>query len=416
MPRALLLFEPPDGGAPEVVLNLALAMEGHGWSVYVAGPEQASIRARLEQAAVEYLPMSHLTRGSRSPLADLQALWSLDRMLARDPVDVIHCHSSKAGVLGRLVGARRGIPVVYSPHCFAFLRDLGALSRIAPAIVERLLAPLTSAYVCVCEAERRAALKLALAPAVRTHRIYNGVPDPPDPLENATPEQALLDFKGDGVLIGAVSVLRKQKRLDVLIDAIPTVLARTPQARFAIIGNGPMQAKLEERAAARGLSDDPRFAFFPFTPPSGRYMGALDLYVLSSAWEAMPVGVLEALSWGVPQVVTNVGGTIEAVTSETGQLVPPKRPDALADAIVGMVDSPRLRASAGIASRARHRAMFDAERMVRETVGIYQSLVAAPVPRAEPVLETEPVLAEPVLGTASALNTAPDARIMVPLR
>jgi len=383
VPRALLLFEPPDGGAPEVVLNLALAMEDYGWDACVAGPEEASIRARVEQTAVDYLPLSHLTRGSRSPLADLRALWSLDRLLARDPVDLIHCHSSKAGVLGRLVGARRGIPVVYSPHCFAFLRDLGPLSRTAPAVVERLLAPLTSAYVCVCEAERRAALKLALAPPERTHRIYNGVPYP---LADTSPEQALLDFKGDGVLIGAVTVLRRQKRLDVLIDAIPAVLAHAPQARFAIIGNGPMQAKLEERAAANGLSEDPRFAFFPFAPPSGRYLGALDLYVLSSAWEAMPMGVLEALSWGVPQVVTSVGGTIEAVTSETGRLVPPKQPEALASALLGMLDSPQLRVGAGVASRLRHRTMFDAERMVRETVDVYKGLVTVPAPQAEPAL------------------------------
>lgn len=413
MPRALLLFEPPDGGAPEVVLNLALAMEAHGWSARVAGPERASIRMRLEQADVDYLPLSHLTRGSRSPLADLRALWSLDRMLARDPVDVIHCHSSKAGVLGRLVGARRRIPVIYSPHCFAFLRDLGPLSRFAPAAIERLLAPLTSAYVCVCEAERSAALKLALAPPERTHRIYNGVPDP---IPDMGPEQELLDFKGDGLLIGAVTVLRKQKRLDVLIDAIPSVLAQVPQARFAIIGNGPMQAKLEERARANGLSKDSRFAFFPFTPPSGRYMGALDLYVLSSAWEAMPVGVLEALSWGVPQVVTNVGGTVEAVTNDTGQMVPPKQPEALAGAIVGMLHSPQLRVAAATASRARHRSMFDAERMVRETVDIYQSLVATPAPGAEPAVEAIPVPeAKSVLGTAGMLDPTPDARVMVPL-
>jgi glycosyltransferase involved in cell wall biosynthesis len=373
VPSALLLFEPPDGGAPEVVLNLALSMERHGWNARVAGPEQASIRARLEQAGVAYLPVSRLRRGSRSPLADVQALRSLDRTLAREPVDVIHCHSSKAGVLGRLLGARRGIPVVYSPHCFAFLRDLGPLSRIAPALVERMLAPLTSAYVCVCESERRAALKLSLASSERTYCIYNGVPSPP--LDGGGPEQALLDFKGDGVLVGAVTVLRRQKRLDVLIDAIPSVLAQVPQARFAIIGNGPMQAKLKERAAANGLAEDPRFAFFPFTPPSARYMGALDLYVLSSAWEAMPVGVLEALSWGVPQVVTDVGGTVEAVTSETGQLVPPKHPEALAGAIVGMLGNPQLRASAHAASRARHRAMFDAERMVQETVSVYRSVL-----------------------------------------
>jgi glycosyltransferase involved in cell wall biosynthesis len=379
VPRALLLFEPPDGGAPEVVLNLALAMEDYGWDVLVVGPEHAAIRMRLAPR-IDYRPLAQLKRGSK-PLADLRALRSLDALLAREPVDVIHCHSSKAGVLGRLVGARRGIPVVYSPHCFAFLRDLGPLARMVPAGIERLLAPLTSAYVCVCESERQAALERSLARPEQAHCIYNGVPAPaalPALAALPTSAQALLDFKSDGVLIGAVTVLRRQKRVDVLLDAVPTVLERSPKARFAIVGNGPMQAQLEKQATALGLDENPRFAFFPFTPPSGSYMSALDVYVLSSAWEALPMGVLEALSWGVPQVVSSVGGTVEAVTAQTGRLVAPKQAPALAEAIVELLECPQALAQARDASRARHRELFDAERMVRETVGVYRSLVAAP--------------------------------------
>jgi glycosyltransferase involved in cell wall biosynthesis len=373
MPRALLLFEPPDGGAPEVVLNLALGMEHHGWNVLVAGPRDASICARLEAEGVQYVPLPALRRSWRSPLADARALRGLEALLKRERVDVIHCHSSKAGVLGRLAGRRRGIPVVYTPHCFAFLRDLGALARLLPASVERLLAPLTSAYVCVCDSEREEVLKHRLAPRERTHRIYNGVRAPEAQIST---ERALQDFKGDGLLVGAVTVLRPQKRLDVLIEAIPAVLAREPRARFAIVGNGPMRGQLQAQAAALGLDEEPRFAFFPFRPPSGRYMSVLDLYVLSSAWEAMPMGVLEALAWGVPQVVSEVGGTAEAVSSKTGRLVPAKQAATLAEAIVEMLSSPTALAAAGAASRARHRERFDAQRMVSETVGVYASVVA----------------------------------------
>jgi glycosyltransferase involved in cell wall biosynthesis len=317
---------------------------------------------------VEYLPVTDLARGILSPAADLRALRSIDARLASGPVDVIHCHSSKAGVLGRLLGLSRGIPVVYSPHCFAFVRDLGPLARAVPALIERALAARTAAFVCVCESERQAALKLVREPA-RAHRIYNGVPAP---RPGVRADQALLDFKGDGLLVGAVTVLREQKRLDVLLDAIPAVLTQVPRARFAIIGNGPLAGQLEDRAATLGLHEDPRFAFIPFVPPSDRYLSALDLYVLPSAWEAMPIGVLEALASGVPQVATKVGGTPEAVTEETGRLVAPKQPAALADAIVAMLGSSELRAAAGDASRVRHRAMFDAERMVRETVAVYE--------------------------------------------
>jgi glycosyltransferase involved in cell wall biosynthesis len=395
VPRALLIFEPPDGGAPEVVLNLALGMERHGWSVCVAGPARTSIRARLQEAAVEYLPIGDLTRGGRSPLSDLRAFRSLDRQLRSNPVDLIHCHSSKAGVLGRLLGARRGVPVVYSPHCFAFVRDLNPLSRTFPALVERLLTPLTSAFVCVCEAERQAALRLLRSPE-RAHLIYNGVPAP---RPGRRPDRALVDLKGDGLLVGAVTVLREQKRLDVLIDAIPAVLAEVPEARFAIIGNGPLDGQLRERAADRGLRDDPRLAFIPFEPPSERYLSALDLYVLPSAWEAMPVGLLEALACGVPQVSTDVGGTAEAVTGDTGRLVAPKQPAELAEAIAAMLRSPERRAEAAAASQARHGAMFDARRMVRETVAVYERVLA----EREPALALtdairQPALAEPAGG------------------
>ena len=406
MPRALLLFEPPDGGAPEVVLHLALGMESHGWEVAVAGPERASIRPRLEDAAVEYLPMRDFTRGASSPMAPLRALRHLDAQLAENTCDVLHCHSSKAGVIGRMVGARRGIPVVYSPHCFAFLRDLGTLSRAVPAVAERLLAPLTAAFVCVCEAEREAALRLTRRAPDRAHCIYNGVPTPaPD----ARPEQALLDFKGDGLLVGAMTVLREQKRLDILIEAIPAVLAEVPEARFAIVGNGPLRDQLERQAAAAGLNSDPRFAFFPFDPPAERYLSALDLYVLSSAWEAMPVGVLEALACGVPQVVTSVGGTAEAVTDQTGRLVAPKRPDELAGAIIGLLRSRPLREAASAASLARHRSMFDAERMVRETVAVYESVLAD---RARSHAPADLAENPPVVGDHESIA---GGRVMVPL-
>ncbi len=389
-----------------MVLHLALGMERYGWEVSVAGPEQASIRTRLEDADVEYLPIGHLARGARSPLAPLRALRRLDAQLAEDPCDVLHCHSSKAGVLGRLVGARRGIPVVYSPHCFAFLRDLGPLSRAVPAVAERLLAPLTAAFVCVCEAERDAARRLTPATPARAHCIYNGVPTPPP---DTRPAQALLDFKGDGLLVGAMTVLREQKRLDILLDAIPSVLDKVPEARFAIIGNGPLRPQLERQAAAAGLDTDPRFAFFPFDPPAERYLSALDLYVLSSAWEAMPVGVLEALACGVPQVVTSVGGTAEAVTDQTGRLVAPKRPVELAEAIVALLRSRPLREAAGAASRARHRSLFDAERMVRETVAVYESVLTDRVRSHAPAgLPEEP----------SAVNdheSLAGGRVMVPL-
>ena len=112
-----------------------------------------------------------------------------------------------------------------------------------------------------------------------------------------------------------------------------------PDARIAIVGDGPEREALGARAAALGL--DARVAFLPFTGPASRHLRALDVYVLPSAWEAFPIGVLEAQACGVPQVATDVGGTREAVVPETGVLVPPRDPGALALALVRAAARPR---------------------------------------------------------------------------
>jgi glycosyltransferase involved in cell wall biosynthesis len=172
----------------------------------------------------------------------------------------------------------------------------------------------------------------------------------------------------NGPVVGAVTVLRRQKRLDVLLAAAPQILAAVPGATVAVVGNGPEEAAL--RAAA-----DPRVAFRPFRAPAARYLQALDVYVLPSGWEAFAIGLLEAQACGVPQVATDVGGTREAVVPETGLLVPPGDPAALAEAVVALLQDPQRRAAMGAASRARHAERFTVERMVAATAALYDRLL-----------------------------------------
>ena len=145
-----------------------------------------------------------------------------------------------------------------------------------------------------------------------------------------------------------VSVLREQKRVDVFLSAAPLVLDKLPDARLAVIGNGPLLGELRAQA-------DPRVAFIPFAPPMEGWLSGLDCFVLSSDYEAFPVAIVEALACGTPQVATDVGGTREAVTADTGVLVPPGDPVALAEAIVEVANL----GGRDAASRARHAAHSD---------------------------------------------------------
>ncbi|WP_051324153.1 glycosyltransferase [Candidatus Solirubrobacter pratensis] len=364
MARVALICEPPDGGVAEHVRLLALGLSAYGHEPVVFGPPDLAGAGGLE--AFHALPLG---RDYAHPQRDAAALAGLIRELRG--FDVVHGHAAKAGVLARLAAASRRLPAIYTPHCLPFVGDVSARRRRFGLAAERLLGPLTAGLICVCEDERRIATEARVVEPDRLIVVHNGCP-PPDP--GLTADPALAALRAGGLLVGAVTVLRRQKSVEVLLDAVPELLGRVPAARVAVVGDGPERAALQARAARLGL--DGRLAFLPFSAPAARHLQALDVYALPSAWEAFPIGVLEAQACGVPQVATDVGGTREAVAPDTGLLVPPGDPRRLAAALAELLLDPARRARMAAASRARHAERFTAERMVRETAAAYDAVLS----------------------------------------
>jgi glycosyltransferase involved in cell wall biosynthesis len=369
--RVLQLCEPPDGGAAVNATELALRLTALGFDVEYAGPLAARRYERLASAGVPVhrLPLAPGYFNSRD---DVAAMRGLRELLRRGRYQLVHCHSAKAGVLGRLAARGTDARVVYSPHNFPFMGDHTRLRVTAATLIERRLAPLTDAILCVCEWERRLALERRIAPPERLHVVHNGTDPCP---AGASPDPRLKAMREEGPLAGTVAGLRRFKGIEVLVDAAPAVLERVPGARLAIVGDGPLRAALEERARRLGLMDGGRVVFLDFHEPAARYLRALDLYVLPSLLEAFPIGVLEALACGVPQVATDVGGTSEAVAAETGVLVPPGSPGALADAIAGLLEDPERRRAMAAASPRRHAERFLADAMAAGTARLYDELL-----------------------------------------
>jgi glycosyltransferase involved in cell wall biosynthesis len=328
--RIALVCEPPDGGVAEHVAQLAAGLPAHGHEPVVFDSRRLPFR-----------------RDYAHPHRDAQALGALTRALGG--FDLVHAHAAKAGVVGRAAARLRGLPAVYTPHCFPFVGEISEPRRVFSLHVERALARVTDALICVCEDERAVARSNGIR--VECVVVHNGCP----PCAQAMP---------DGLVVGAVSVLRRQKRLDVLLAAAPRIIAAG--ATVKIVGDGP------EGPALRAIAD-PRVRFEPFRPPAANHLRELAIYVLSSAWEAFPIGVLEAMACGVPQVATDVGGTREA---QTPVLVPPNDPDALADAVVALLDDPQRRAELATRSREVHALRFTVDRMVAGTAAVYDEVLS----------------------------------------
>jgi glycosyltransferase involved in cell wall biosynthesis len=367
------VFEPPDGGVAENVMQLALRLTDHGFEPEVAGPRESVVYDRLERAGIT-VRRTPFARGYGNPRQDARALRVLVSVIRQGRFDLVHCHSAKAGALGRAAARIVRTPSVYSPHCFGFVGDVSAPRRLFALLVERGLGRVTSVIVCVCETERRRAIEAGVAAPDRLRVVFNGVEECPADRE---PNPVLLELRGDEPLAGAVTVLREQKRVDLLLEAARSVFERAPEARLAVVGNGPLRDSLEQQARELGLDRDERFRFLAFDPPSARHLLAFDVFVLPSAWEAMPIGLLEALACGIPQVATDVGGTHEAVSNETGILVPPRDSAALADAIVALLRDEGRRARMSERSRERHAELFTVDRMVADTAAAYSQALGA---------------------------------------
>ena len=362
-----LVCEPPHGGVAEHVTQLALGLGARGYEPVVLCPPGFRTADVLREAGCRVVPVD-LRRDYAHPHADLATVRSVGRALRRERVALVHAHAAKAGVIGRLAARLTGRPALYTPHCFPFVGEVSEARRRFGLAVERALAPGTAAIVCVCEDER----EVARANGVRAPElavIHNGSPPCDDTVE---PDPRLLALGRP--LVGAVTVLRPQKAVEVLLDAAPAVLAAVPEARIAIIGDGPERMVLGERAVALGL--DERVVFLPFGGSPAAHLRALDVFVLPSAWEAFPIGVLEAQACGVPQVATDVGGTREAVVPETGVLVPPRDPGALALAVTRLLQDEPARRAMGAASQARHAARFRLEPMLDATAALYERVLA----------------------------------------
>jgi glycosyltransferase involved in cell wall biosynthesis len=346
--RIAIVCEPPDGGVAQHVRQLALGLPAHGYEPVLLVPREF---AHLEELR-DVCEVLTLRRDYGHPQDDVRALAGI--VPAARKAALVHSHSAKAGVLGRVAAVLARRPAVYTPHGFPFVGTMSQARRRFGVVVERALAPVTN-LICVCEFERG----LATAHKLRSRRaavVHNGCPACPDVPQAALPE---------GAIVGAVSTFRPAKALDVLIDAM-----RMVDARLVLAGEGPLEAELRERAAGLDVT------FLPYEAPPARYLRGFDVYVLSSRWEAFPIGPLEAMACGVPQVVTAVGGTRESVVPETGIVVAPDDPAALAEAINALLNDPPRRAEMSAASRERHAARFTVERMVAGTAAVYDAVLA----------------------------------------
>lgn len=380
--KVLHVVEATTAGVGRHVLDLCVHMRRAGLAVTVACPrvrEQAQADTlfvdRLQAAGVPVATVP-MRRGIH-PLADTWACVRLGRLMRCTEYDVVHTHSSKAGVLGRLAAWRNGISaVVYTPNAFAFL---GARNRCVAWLyrtVERWLGwRLTDALICVSRSEMALAQQEAIAPLERLVRIENAIDLSPF-YPGADPAQAkvALGLDPGRPVVGYVGRLAKQKGIGFLLQAARQLVVAGHDAQFILVGEGECEGPLRRLVEAYCLEDRVTLAGYRTDVP--RVLAALDIFVLPSRYEGLPYTLMEAMAAGRAVVATDVAGNHDLIQDgRTGVLVPPGDVHALTETLSRLVAAPDERERLGRAALAAARSRPTPEQMVARVIELYLEIL-----------------------------------------
>jgi glycosyltransferase involved in cell wall biosynthesis len=323
---------------------------------------------------------SSLVRPIR-PMRDLLAVARLARLLRRSRPQIVHTHSSKAGIVGRVAARLAGVPiVVHTIHGFGFNSEQSRAVRACLVAAERAVAPLTSHFITVSRANLEEGIARGVVPADRVSLIRSGIPmasfgagaDGPGSGRREDVRSAI-GLPPHGPLVGMVACLKPQKSPLDFVEVAARVARIMPEARFVIAGDGELREAVSARAESLGLSA--RFHLLGWRRDIPRLLTGLDVMVLTSSWEGLPRVLPEAIAAGVPIVATAVDGTNDIIVEgRTGLVRRPHDLKGLSEAVVRLLRDPALGHS--LAARARDvLPEFDIDLMVRAQESLYQTLL-----------------------------------------
>jgi len=342
------------GGAEWVALRLAAEQQAEGHAVEVFALRDGPLRLACEELGV-------LARAFDGRSVRLAA--SVTMQFARRRYDIVNSHNPDAHRYARLCRAVGFAPLVMTRHGEVWhWRDMPRL----------FAAPATDAVIAVSKGVRDVFLaRYPRFPVERTVIIDNGVP-----LPGPGGGEPLRDLRRPGhALLFLTARLDPVKDLETLLRAV-AIARRTTPVQLAIAGDGPEREKLAVLARDLGIADE--VAFLGFRDDAVRLYAAADMFVLSSITEGMSLSMLEAMAAGLPVVATNVGGNSQVVREgETGLLVAPRDPAALAAAICRLSTDAGLRSRMGAAGRERVEQHFSLRTTTRRYLAVYERLLAA---------------------------------------
>jgi len=366
------------GGPAQHVIHLAHGLRPDFETVLVSGTESASEGNMLDLAAELGVQVTRIPELGREidAASDAVALLKLVRLVRRERPDIIHTHTAKAGMVGRVAARLCGTPLVlHTFHGNVFHGYFGPRKTRVFIALERALARATNRILALNAEQRQELLRYGIAPPRKISVLKLGLP-----LEaltrNAAPPAMLREKWGvpaGNRTVGIVGRLVPIKGHELFIDVAAHVQRQRASVSFVVVGDGQRREELERYAAAAGAS----VIFTGFEADRPAIFAALDVVTLTSINEGSPVALIEAMAAGRPVISTAAGGVVDLVRNgETGIVLPSRDPAAFAEGLLRLLDEP---AEARRLAEAGQRSVYpeyDVSRLIANMRALYRELLA----------------------------------------
>jgi len=355
-----LITRSEPGGAQSHVLELLKGFNDQ-YELILASGEEGFLLEEARSLGIRIYLIENLQR-NLSPGNDYKAYKEIVSVLKESRPDLVHCHSSKAGILGRLAAHSLGIKTVFTAHGWSFAEGTPLSRKLIGLLPERLLAYWTDYIITVSDTDRDLAIRYRISRPEKIITIHNGIAD--QPLSKVNKDSA------KPVTLIMVARFAAPKYYAQLIDAAATIKANF---RLRLVGDGPLLEPMKKRAEELNLSDI--VEFLGSRDDVDDLLADSDVFILVTDWEGFPISILEAMRAGLPVIACDVGGVHEAITDRTnGRLVPRGEIAGLKLAMQELISDKALRLEMGAQARQRFEQLFTTKIMLKKIEAIYRSL------------------------------------------
>ncbi len=360
-PRVLLLITRAElGGGQTHVADLLTGLRGE-FDLHLGTGE----RGYLTEVAQGLGIPTHILPALVQPFdlfKDIAAFQQCRRLIRNIQPDLVHAHTSKAGLLGRAAAKVSSIPSVFTAHTWCFTEGTSWKWKLIGTPLERLAGGWCGRIINVSDANRHLAVSKGVGKPSKHVTIHNGIGDHP---LRARPESGRIPR------IIMLARFVPQKAQSLLVQAVEGL--RTP-FELLFVGDGPTRGEVQQQVDRAGLAD--RVVFLGQRLDVPELLASSDIFALSTHWEGFPITMLEAMRAGLPSVVSDVGGVREALPKSCGRLIAPGDVAGFRGALNALLTNAELRVRMGAAARARYELNYTVPAMLEKTAAVYRAVWA----------------------------------------